>query len=71
MKDFILKMLSSSEDISHKRSISLCSFICIIIVLLFDLVGVKASQYLVYIFAGLILGSSGLSVIDKNFQNVK
>lgn len=71
MKDFIINMLSDSSTISHKRTISFLSFICLIVILIFDLIGIKVSEYISFIFAGLSGFSSTLTVGDKYLNKFK
>lgn len=64
-------MLSNSSDISNKRVIAFLSFICLVVILIFDLIGIKVSEYISFIFAGLSGFSSTLTVGDKYLNKFK
>ena len=71
MKEFIKDMLSSSNEVSHKRVIALLSWACLVVILIFDLIGIKVSEYIAFIFAGLSGFSSTLTVGDKYLNRFK
>lgn len=69
MKDFLLKMLSASADVSHKRVIITLFAICIII---FCFIGTYTSKVIPeFMFNSLCLivaGGMGLTILDKFAQ---
>jgi len=71
MKEFLRNMLSSSSDTSHKRTIAFLSWVCLLVILIFDLIGIKVSEYLTYIFAGLSGFSSTLTLGEEYFKKPK
>ncbi len=65
VKKLIVKMISNSDDVSHKRVISLIAFCAIIVLTFMSAYGHTADQSAFYILASLTGGESILSVIEK------
>ena len=65
MDKWIEKLLSNSNDVSHKRLISVLSFIALIGILVLNVYGVIIADSLIYVFFGLCVGNTTLSVLDK------
>jgi len=70
MKLRLKEMLSESSNISHKRVISLLSFIVLFILVVASLWGLQINDKILYVFASLTGGQSLLSVVEK-FKNEK
>ena len=66
MKEFFKKMLSASEDVSHKRVIVVLFAICIII---FCFIGTYTSkvipEFMFDALCWLVGGGMGLTILDK------
>jgi hypothetical protein len=71
IKDFVKKLISSSDEVSHKRIISILSFLCLVVCLLASMKGKTIDEHLIYVFATLTGGTSALTVIDKIFGKEK
>lgn len=71
MKTFIYDLLSNSESVSHKRTVSMISVLCLILILVCDLCGIKVTEYLTFVFLGMTGYNSSLSVIEKLFNKNK
>lgn len=65
----LYNLLSDSKGVSHKRLISLLSFLCLITLMIANISGVQVDSNLIFVFGGLTIGSSTLSVIDKKQSN--
>jgi hypothetical protein len=65
MKQYIKKLISSSNDADEKRLISLLSFLVLCIMVAIKALGGLTDNTLIYVFASLTGGSSVLTVIDK------
>ena len=65
---FINKLLSDSNDVSHKRVVSIYSLILLTIVIVAILNGVVVPSELIYSLVTLIAGESILTVMPKNNQ---
>ncbi len=65
MKLFIKSLLSNTDDVSHKRIISILSFIVLIAMVIIYAAGKQVNDTLIYVFASLCGGQSILSVIEK------
>lgn len=65
MKIFINKLFSDSSEVSHKRFISLGSFLILLEIVIMDQLGIETDSSLILTFAGLIGVSSSLSVGEK------
>lgn len=65
MKQFFQKLISSSDDVSHKRIISVVSFCILIIMVVAVFFGAKVHDTLIYVFAALTGGQSVLTVMEK------
>lgn len=65
MKELFVKLISSSNEVSHKRVIALVSFIVLIILAIFSAFGHTADAKFIWTFASLSGGSSILTVIEK------
>lgn len=65
MGTFINKMLSGSDETSHKRVISIASFIILIGMVVLNAFGILISSTLIYTFAGLCAGNTSLTVLEK------
>jgi|WetSurMetagenome_2_1015567.scaffolds.fasta_scaffold02807_7 hypothetical protein len=68
MKDFIKRMISSSDDTSHKRVIAIAAFIVLVCMVIAKFFGANLDEDLIYVFAALTAGQSGLTVIEKIFN---
>jgi len=68
MKQWLKELLSSSDDASHKRVISIASFIVLVIMVVLNAFGITITPELIYVFSALCGGNSILTVIDK-FRN--
>ena len=65
MSNFFKSMFSSSNEVSHKRFISLLSFTVLVVMVGLNAYNIKIDSNLIYVFASLCGGSSVLSVVDK------
>lgn len=65
MGKYIKEMLSGSAETSHKRVISIASFIILIIILGLNIFGIIISPNLIYTFGGLCAGNTSLTVLEK------
>lgn len=65
---FLNKMLGDSNEVSHKRLISILSFICLVVCLIFNIRGKIIDQNILYVFATLCAGNSAMTVVDKIFK---
>lgn len=65
ISNIIKIVISNSDEASHKRLLSLLSFIILIIILILNAFGIIISNILIYVFAGLCAGNTTLSVIEK------
>lgn len=64
-KTFLKNMLSDNNDVSHKRVISIISFIVLIVLSFFAAYGHQTDEVFIYVFASLTGGESVLTVIEK------
>lgn len=69
MKQFIKDMLSYSGRASHKRVIAFTSFLMLVIMVIAKFFNTALDEHLIYVFAGLVAGESGLSILDKYKKN--
>lgn len=58
-------LLSNSDDASHKRFISVASWVILVVMVILYAFECKVSDTLIYVFAALAFGQSSLTVIDK------
>ena len=58
-------MFSSSNEVSHKRFISILSFIVLVVMVGLNAKDIKIDSNLIYVFASLCGGNTVLSVVDK------
>lgn len=58
------KLISNSDDASHKRLISILSFIILVLMVVIKALGWQVDNNLIYVFAGLCGGQSILTVIS-------
>lgn len=65
MKKILVQLISSQNDVSHKRIISLLSFLVLIGMLIGSFFKLPVNEPLMYVFAGLSIGQSSLSVAEK------
>ena len=65
MKKWIKDLISSSDDASHKRFISVASFIVLILMVVLNSFGLVITPELIYVFGALCGGNSIMSVIEK------
>lgn len=65
MGNFTERMLNSKDETSHKRVISIASFLILTIILVLNIFGIIISQNLIYVFAGLCAGNTSLTVLEK------
>jgi hypothetical protein len=65
MKAFLKALLSDNNTVSHKRFISLVSFVIIIIMGMLSLIGAEINDTVFYTFAALTVGQTALSLPEK------
>lgn len=65
MKTFLKSLFSDSGEVSHKRIISIISFLVLIGMVILVMFKYPVNEHLVYVFAGLTGFQSGMTVIDK------
>jgi divalent metal cation (Fe/Co/Zn/Cd) transporter len=65
MKEILLKLISNSDDVSHKRVISILSFIAFLGLVIASCFHVKIDYALASMLIGLCLGQSGYTLISK------
>lgn len=58
-------LLSASDDVSHKRFISLVAMLMIIATHIESACGIQVDYQLTYVFVGLVIGQSALTMIEK------
>jgi len=71
MKKWLKELLSSSDDTSHKRTISILSFTVLTIMVVLNAFGITISKDLIFVFGALCGGNSLMSVIEKFKGNDK
>ncbi len=69
MKEFIQKLLSEDNTISHKRFVAIVSFVVFIILSFMSAYGHNPDEIVFTILASLIGGESILTVIEKFKSN--
>lgn len=62
---YIQNLLSATNDASHKRLISILSFVCIAGCLVANYCGKTIQPELIYTLFALCFGQSGLTLLDK------
>ena len=65
MREYIKKLISSSNDADDKRFISISSFLVLVIMVAIKALGGQIDNTLIYVFASLTGGQSVLTVIDR------
>lgn len=65
MKEWLNKLLSSSDEVSTKRLISLICLLALLIVIVCALKGVVVADIIYYTLTGLITGGSLMGTIEK------
>jgi len=65
MLKWIKELLSSSDDASHKRLLSIASYIVLVIMVALSAFGTTIQTELIYVFGALCGGNSIMSVIEK------
>ena len=70
MKEFFKAMLSSDENVSSKRIISLISLLLYIIAFVSSLSGIQVAEEIWYTLISLILGSSALTLTSSKSKNI-
>jgi len=65
MREYIKKLISSSNDADDKRFISIGSFLILVIMVAIKALGGQIDNTLIYVFASLTGGQSVLTVIDR------
>jgi len=65
MKDFLKKLVSVSDEVSHKRVISVASFLVLVGMVIAKFFNLPLDNTLIYVFASLAGGESVLTVIDN------
>jgi len=65
MKKLIVKLISNSNEVSHKRVIALVSLLVLIVLAFFSAFGHTVDAKFIWTFASLSGGSSILTVIEK------
>lgn len=65
-KVFVYNMLNGNSDTSHKRFISLLSFFVLVVMTIVSFFNLPVNENLAYIFAGLVLGQSALTIAEKH-----
>jgi len=68
MKKWLKNILSTSDEASHKRLISISSFIVLVLMVALNVFDITITPELIYVFSALCGGNSILTVIDK-FKN--
>ena len=68
MKKWLKDILSTSDEVSHKRLISISSFIVLVLMVALNVFDITITPELIYVFSALCGGNSILTVIDK-FKN--
>ena len=66
---FITKLLSGTDEISHKRFVSIYSLLMLTVVMIAILNGIVIPSELIYSLVLLIAGESVLTIIPKNSQS--
>lgn len=64
-------IMSRDDEASHKRLISLGSWIILIGMVVLNCFGIKIMDQLIYVFAGLTAGNTTLTVLEKFIDNDK
>mgnify|MGYP001386749712 CR=1 FL=1 len=65
MKEFLKKLVSISDEVSHKRVISIASFVVLSGMVVAKFFNLTLDLNLIYVFASLAGGESVLTVIDN------
>ena len=65
MREYVKKLISSSNDADDKRFISIGSFLVLVIMVAIKALGGQIDNTLIYVFASLTGGQSVLTVIDR------
>jgi len=65
---WITKLLGNSTEVSHKRLISLLSFIVLIGILVLNAYGVTINDNILYVFFALTIGNTTLTMVDKSLN---
>ena len=65
MNKWLKELLSSSDDASHKRLISIASFILLVVMVVLNAFCTTIQTELIYVFGALCGGNSIMSVIEK------
>lgn len=68
MKKWIKNLFSNSDEASSKRTIALLSFVVLFGMVVLNAFKIHIDPQLIYVFAVLCGGSSGLTVVDKFFK---
>ena len=67
---WIKELLNGGSDVSHKRLISVLSFIVLIGMVVLNYFGQIVQVELIYVFCGLVFGNNALTVFEKFKKDV-
>ena len=62
---WIVNLLNSSTEVSHKRLISVLSFIALVGILVLNCFGIIIVDSLIYVFFALCVGNSTLTMFEN------
>lgn len=68
--EWLRKLLNGGSDVSHKRLISVLSFIVLIGIVVLNCFGIIIQLELIYVFCGLVFGNNALTVFEKFKKDV-
>jgi len=63
--ELYIKLITAKSGVSHKRAMSTIAFPCLISILILNCFGIKVQEELIYIFGAIVLGESGLTMLEK------
>ena len=67
---WLKELLNGGSDVSHKRLISVLSFIVLIGMVVLNFSGTIIQVELIYVFCGLVFGNNALTVFEKFKKDV-
>jgi len=65
MKNILIEIITARSGKSHKRFISILAFPCLVVCLILNCFNILIQEEIIYIFGAIVLGESGLTMLEK------
>ena len=69
MNKFFLQLITANSGVSSKRFISLCGTLLLAAIIVLSFCGIQVPDIAYYTISGIILGSSGMTLIGNKSTN--